>query len=166
MAKKREDPQVLFWRNVNKTDGCWEWAGNVRRQGYGRFSVTLPRPEGFKGKTPQKSYVASRYSWEITNGPIPDGMFVCHTCDNPKCVRPDHLFLGTCQDNRTDCVSKGRMARGESHGCAKLTEVQVKEIRALGGTMTRTSIAKLYGVKINTISRVLSGESWGYLGAS
>ena len=106
-----KDPVTRFWSYVNRTPGCWEWTGALskrkrgdRRQrgaGYGHFMVT------WKTIT-----MAHRYSWELAHGPIPPGLFVCHRCDNPKCVRPDHLFLGTALDNTRDMIAKGRHAHG------------------------------------------------------
>lgn len=139
-------PILRFWSKVNKTETCWLWTSAVIRR-YGIFSVG------------SRKVRAHRYVWEITNGPIPEGLFVCHTCDTPLCVRPDHLFLGTAADNAKDAVSKGRsatgdrngsrryperlrgdnnhahrhperMARGRANGWAKLTDEQVREIRS------------------------------------
>src|SRR5271165_4726377 len=85
-----------FWDKVEKTDGCWNWKAYIGPDGYGRF--------GFRGKIPGPH----RVSWELSFGPIPDGLNVCHKCDNRRCVRPDHLFLGTDRDNILDCIRKGR----------------------------------------------------------
>lgn len=81
-----------FWAKVEKTEGCWEWTGSKSRKGYGQFN---------EGR-------AHRVSWEMHNGPIPEGMFVCHHCDNPPCVRPDHLFIGDNAANMRDAFAKGR----------------------------------------------------------
>lgn len=89
-----------FWRfvKVGGNDECWVWTGNSV-YGYGTLSTS-------RGKSPAR---APRISWEIHNGPIPDGLMVCHKCDNPPCVNPSHLFLGTAKDNANDCVAKGRL---------------------------------------------------------
>jgi hypothetical protein len=84
-----------FWPKVAKSDGCWEWRG-AKTLGYGRINVG------------RRSILAHRVSYEMANGPIADGLVVCHRCDNPSCVRPDHLFLGTLGDNNADMFAKGR----------------------------------------------------------
>lgn len=91
-----------FWAKVRKEpgDGCWLWLGSLVR-GYGDFWPEAQR------KAPRRAK-AHRFSWILANGPIPDGLQVCHHCDTPACVRPDHLFLGTVSDNLKDCVAKGR----------------------------------------------------------
>lgn len=94
-----EDAQERFWRKVDKPNGengCWLWTGSFTTPGYGQF-----RADG-------KNLSTHRYAYEISRGPIPKGLLVCHHCDNPKCVRPDHLFLGTHKDNHDDSVAKGR----------------------------------------------------------
>jgi hypothetical protein len=93
-----------FWAKVRKSEGCWEWVGSKIPKGYGNIGISY---------RPPKSALAHRVSWEIHFGPIPGGMFVCHHCDNPGCVRPDHLFLGTNLDNIRDSESKGRFHAGD-----------------------------------------------------
>jgi hypothetical protein len=99
--REPEDATVRFWRFVRKGDGCWEWTGGRTAAGWhGRFAVKATRPAVI--------VMAHRFSWELHYGPIPDGMEVCHHCDNPPCGRPDHLFLGTHADNMRDAGNKGR----------------------------------------------------------
>lgn len=103
-------------------------------------------------------------AWMLTNGPIPDGLQVLHRCDNPPCVRPDHLFLGTIMDNMHDKAQKGRTARGEKNGQAKLTPKQVRMIRKrIAAGETRTAIAADFHVTRTTIYFIATGKKWSHL---
>ena len=144
-----------FWSHVNKTEGCWEWtAARTGSNNYGRFKL--------RGKP----FTAHRLSYIIAHGPIPDGLKVLHRCDNPACVRPDHLWLGTHQDNMDDKVRKNRhwVNRGESHGMAKLTAAQVVEIRQRRASGEKgRALAVAFNVSEATISTVCSGKRWGFV---
>lgn len=94
-----------FWTLVRKTRGCWYWIGYTLPKGYGLFRVNSPR----------RKVLAHRYSYTVNNGPIPRGKLVLHECDNPTCIRPDHLFTGTHQDNVDDMIKKGRHQHGDRH---------------------------------------------------
>lgn len=146
-----------FWVLVDVSDGCWEWKGIRNRGGYG---VVVRYDENGK----RKHLMAHRFAHMITKGPIPQGLLVLHRCDNPACVRPSHLFLGTHQDNTADMMAKGRInARsGEEHGRAKLTRKQIVAIRA--GHEAGESFASLgrrFGVSATHASRIVKGEVWG-----
>lgn len=104
-----------------------------------------------------------RVIYEMHNGPIPEGMFVCHTCDNRACCNPAHLFIGTPQDNMTDRNIKNRQAKGESQGSAKLTANNVFEIRERLTNETLKTIAASYGVTKQTISKIKNKRSWSHL---
>lgn len=94
-----------FWAKVNKSDGCWIWTAGKTDDGYGTF---------WTGNTHSKSH---RISWALTNGAIPEGLQICHHCDNPSCVRPDHLFTGTNLDNQLDSIKKGRHGQKKKSHC-------------------------------------------------
>jgi hypothetical protein len=140
-----------FWGKVNKGPGCWEWTAGKSTAGYGGFKV-----DGIQMK-------AHRFVWELVHGSIPDGMLVCHHCDNPGCVNPEHLFLGTPQDNMDDKVKKGRhkSPSGSRHGMAKLTEWQVLKIRELVQSGDdRGIVGARFGVSRNYITKIVSREIW------
>lgn len=155
----------LFWAKVEKTQDCWEWMASIDHRGYGKFAVG------------RRILGAHRVAWELHHGAIPDGLFVCHRCDNPRCVRPVHLFLGTAADNSRDMCAKGRVqsgaqhhtqrqpdrvARGEQGSNARLTWEQVHEIRArygAGGARLQ-DLADEYGVNFGTIGKIVRGDRW------
>lgn len=133
---------------LNIGDGCWEYTGGLNCYGYGQF--------WWKG-----NIRAHRASWLVFNGEIPDGLFVLHRCDNRKCCKPDHLFLGDHQDNATDRVQKNRGLVGEQHGEAKLTNKQVYEIRnRYVFRFNSRSLANEFGVSIGTIRKIGAGVTW------
>jgi HNH endonuclease len=151
-----------FWGKVDKRDAneCWLWIGftlKPRGSGWGNYGCIN---SGGKGRP----LLAHRVSWEIANGPVPDGMLVCHHCDNPPCVNPRHLFLGTQSDNMNDCSAKGRVrspkSRGETHPMAKLTKAKVLLIRAARGEKSARELALRLGVCRNSIHNIWSGRTW------
>lgn len=147
--------EQLFWAGVKKTDGCWLWTGYINPKGYGEFT--------------RRHIRVHRFSWELANGPIPEGLNVLHHCDNPPCVRPDHLFLGTQNDNVQDMVTKGRNRPGRLLGEAatnhKLTNGDVINIRVLlkSGAKSVISLAKEFGVNRCTIYSIKNGRTWKHL---
>lgn len=106
---------------------------------------------------------AHRAAYDILKGSVPANMCVCHTCDNPSCCNPDHLFLGTHADNRADQKAKGRTMVGSKHHGSKLTEADVKKIRSLHGQYPHTEIAKQYGVSDRTINVIVSRKRWKHV---
>ena len=153
-----------FWAKVDRkaTDECWEWRGSHNKSGYGKFW------------SESKLRSAHRVVWELTQGLIPDGLCVCHKCDNPSCVNPIHLFLGTQADNNRDRDRKGRTAHGKEHGlyargknnpCAKLEPSQVRAIRLVyaAGGATQADLAQEYGVSCSQIWRIVNRKRWCHL---
>lgn len=145
---------------VIRKDGCWGWSGWHNPAGYAYFSHK------------QKKYAAHRYSYEYYNGPIKQGMMVCHHCDNPECSNPTHLFLGTNSDNMKDCYMKGRrknipvecMPRGESCHLSKLKTEQIIEIKKMIQTgFTNTEIACLFPVTHKNISLIRNEKIWKHI---
>jgi hypothetical protein len=164
MIRKRVPIAERFLSKVTPepNTGCWLWTGALAGGGYGYLG---------RGGQGAGNVQAHRASWEIHNGPIPDGLWVLHRCDNRQCVSPAHLFLGTQSDNMRDMVGKGRAAsaetkaRGERNAAAKLTAEQVTEIRAAcaaGGRGIRTALALKYGVCRTTITYAARGDTWAH----
>jgi hypothetical protein len=165
-----------FWSKVAPDFmGCWEWQGGYDGHNYGKFWA-----QG------HKNLRANRVAYEIVYGPIPNGLEVCHTCDNPRCVRPDHLFIATHAGNMSDASRKGRMPgsvsspvragenhwmrryperipRGSRRGHAKISEADVLQIRKLSETTPQHEIAILFGIAQSTVSRLLKGFTWNHV---
>ncbi len=143
--------KVLFDGSKTHDSGCIVWQKRCSNRGYGEISYL-----GNKSLT-------HRVMYELINGPVPEGKCVCHTCDNPPCINPTHLFLGTQSDNMQDCVKKGRCynPRGEAHPSAKLTEMQAQKIKS--SPLLTSILAKDYGVSIGTIRSIKRGTTWKHL---
>lgn len=152
------DRDQLLWAKVEKRgpNECWPYLGSKDGHGYGRCGFGT-------AKTGLHWYAAHRRSYEIHNGPIPIGKLVMHTCDNPPCCNPAHLRLCTHEENMADMRAKRRQALGERNSCAKLTDMQILEIRALRNKELQRVIAAQYGVAQNTISRILARHLWKHL---
>ncbi len=132
--------------------GCWEWQA-AKCNGYGVFKLD--------GRTVR----AHRRSWILANGSIPHGLFVLHTCDNRKCVNPDHLFLGTQAENMADKVAKERQARGAANGASILNEQEIIEIRQKysSGNIMQRELAAIFGVDKTNISLIVNRVSWKHV---
>ena len=166
MKRPVQSPTVRFWRMVDKRgpDDCWGWTGGKTPFGHGRFR---------RGRKDEGQVGPHCFSYELHVGPITDGLFVLHKCDNPSCVNPSHLFLGTQSANLQDCRDKGRLQghfqngpdarrrRGSSHPVSKLTEAQIPAIRQ--DPRSYCAIAKDYGVDNSLIGRIKRREAWAHV---
>ena len=160
MAALRKTIEQRFWEKVNQAgpDDCWPWTRARRSKGYGQFRIRT-------GESPQ---IASRVAWGLTYGDIPEGLVVCHKCDNPPCCNPRHLFLGTPEENTADMVAKGRHALASPAAVAelvvrvrRLTDSQIAEVRQLRSRgMSHRAIAARFDVHHSTITRLLNGRHW------
>jgi hypothetical protein len=146
-------PEQRFWSKVDKQEDCWIWIGGSGNYGYGQLHV------GDRGIS------AHRFSWEIHNGKIPDGLEVCHSCDVPACVNPEHLWLGTHAENMRDMEDKGRTSipgfRGVMIASSKLTEEQVRSIRK--DTRKSSAIAKEFNITRENVWMIKKRKSWKWL---
>lgn len=145
-----------FWKHVSITANpniCWNWQLYVRPNGYGAFKVS------------RQIYKAHRISYFLANNVQPASLKVCHKCDNPKCVNPNHLFLGTQDDNMKDAIAKGRYCVGSKRKGTKLTEETALKIREMykGGKETHRSLAKIFSVSAPAIRCVLINRTWKVL---
>jgi hypothetical protein len=156
MQKRTQTLEERFWPKVNKQtlNGCWEWTAAKYPAGYGVIGFVKPA-------SPRPAH---RVAWELVNGPIPEGLFVCHKCDNRACVNPDHLFLGTQKQNLADMAVKGRGTksnRGEGSARSKLTTEQIIEIRRLSAEgISRAELGRRFGMRATSISRIVLRKRW------
>ena len=155
-----------FWGKVDKSGDCWNWIGGSSPAGYGRFTILMSGTKKF--------LLSHRISYFIHTGSLPNGMLVCHSCDNPSCVNPDHLFLGTYRDNVMDAVNKGRIKipfgintifpKGEKHPEAKITKDQAIEIKErLSNGERQIDIAEDYPISRWMISKIARGRCWTHV---
>lgn len=165
----------VFWPKVNKGAACWLWTAGMVPTGYGKISIDAR----VLGVTKQRVFPAHRLAWALANGPIPEGLFILHSCDTPACVNPAHLRPGTAEENYANAKSRGRntegprhgsksspegLMRGEAHYRAKLTEAQVIEARSLFSTGdTCVSLAEKYSVTTASMQCALRGRTWKHL---
>lgn len=169
-----------FWEKVNKNGSimpgmvtpCWEWQAYRQKWGYGIIGISHSK----------KTMLTHRYSYQLHYGEIPEGLLVLHKCDNPACVNPEHLWLGTDADNNADCLAKGRgnkatgdrngarlhpekVAKGEAVSLAKLTEADVKRIREkyFVNGLTQKQLAKEFSVNQTAISNIIRFKTWRHI---
>lgn len=151
-----EEFKARFFAKVNKDadSGCWLWAASVAGKGYGQIKIPGTRKQEY----------AHRLSWMIHNGPIPEGKSLLHKCDTPRCVNPEHLFLGNHQDNAQDMKSKKRHLFGERNKQHKLTDDDVKKMFAMAELgLSQAKIAKVFDVVQSTVGRILHKQRWVHL---
>lgn len=158
MLTLKEKDLDRFWDKIDKTNDCWNWTAATTTQGYGRFKLN------------GKLVSAHVLSYMIHNDDYDSTKDVCHKCDNPSCVNPDHLFLGSRSDNMLDCLRKGRLnskppcVKGERNGQSKLTVDDVIAIKALLKTsVTQKSIAQMFNVSPRAISDINNNKTWAHI---
>ena len=146
-----------FWSKVQKTDGCWIWQAATNQSGYGVFRI--------RRDSKAFNVLAHRYAYSSQFGSFQSDLFVCHTCDNPPCVNPVHLFLGTHEDNMRDGVHKLRMHPGEKDGLASMTDAQALEIRKMRDVsrLSYKEIAAKAGLSYQAVRRVIRRDTWKHI---
>lgn len=156
-----DTPQERFWKKVNKTSSCWLWMGKRTPKGYGDFAVRVANKI--------LDFRAHRYAWEMIKGSIPKDKLVCHKCDNPPCVNPDHLYLGTQSENIKESVGKGRHStchqRGENNPSAIITGKIVEEIRKsyVPRKVTQRFLAEKFNLTQSYVSEILLKKVWSHI---
>lgn len=145
--------RFLKYHQPTNKDKCWEWFGSKQPNGYGQLS--------FCKNSRVKVHYAHRLSYEHYRGPVPEGYHVCHHCDNPSCVNPHHLFLGTDADNHTDKVSKDRQVKGEQHGGSKYSEDFIQMLKY--STRSGYSLGKEYNIDPSYIYGIRKGKYWKHI---
>ncbi len=151
---KKIDFKLFIKNTIPMTGGCLFWISSDMGGGYGAF------------RHGRRMFLAHRVSWAVFNQADPKDGYVCHKCDQPKCVNPKHLYLGDAATNARDTCRRGRVPLGEDRPASKLTEKKVRAIRKEIFSRTSNSIraaAKRYGVSSSTLQRVVSGESWKHV---
>lgn len=149
MSGKPVPPEKRFWPKVHKTGGCWEWIAALYPTGYGMFSYK------------QRPMSAHRASYLMFVGNVPDGLYVLHRCDNRKCIRPSHLFLGTPKDNMDDMTAKGRRYSGSKHHAAKINmEIATVIRKRVRGGEKQITVATDLGLAPQLVSQVVRLETW------
>lgn len=152
MEKVYFEARLRLLENIKIKNGCWIWQLSCFHDGYGQSSLL------------GKKMRAHRLSYFLFTGVDPKELYVCHHCDNPKCINPDHMFLGTYEENMQDCRNKKRFIKGEKQGRSKLKEFQIKEIKSLlDEGVYQKDIAKLYEVTSSNISCINRKVSWRHL---
>lgn len=165
MRQSMQHIKNIFYSNakVNPTTHCWEWIKHKDSDGYGQFRFLT------------KYFQAHRFSFDLSKGDLPNHLLVCHSCDNPSCINPEHLFLGTPLTNTQDMIKKNRYHRGprkmngskdgSKNSYSKLIEADVVRIRELygSGKFTQRMLAKKYKIGQSSISRMVNGITWDHV---
>lgn len=162
-ATKLREPRPIaerFWEKVDVRgpNDCWEWKAAKGPSGHGQFRI------GSKRDGTQRSIPAARVAYELTYGPMKEGLEACHKCDNPPCCNPAHIFAGTHQDNMDDMVAKGRNAKGEKYPQTKLKADDVRQIRQLcADGMSQESVGKQFGISQASVWFIVTRKRWKHI---